>query len=365
MSMKQKGFFDEDDRLKRLTELGDPLQKLEGHIDWEIFRPTLKKAFKKETQNLKKAGGRPPFDYLMMFKILNLQEWYNIADDQTEFQINDRLSFQRFLSMRLNDKVPDAKTIWLFREHLKEKGTAEKLFKIFRERLEDEGVITRRGSIVDATFVDVPKQRNTREENKAIKEGNIPENWKEDKKIKSCEKSDTREEKAKRNKVRQKDVDARWAKKNEETHYGYKDNVKVDADSKIIVESKVTAASVHDSQALPDLIDKKDEVLYADSAYSGEELEKEILKKNPKLEMKINEKGYRNNPLTKQQQKENRKKSKTRARVEHVFGYMTSSMGGIFIRCIGMMRAECKIQLKNLAYNLRRSVYLQRLEAVV
>src|SRR5215510_1763330 len=113
--MKQKGFFDETDRLNKLSELGDSLEKLNKHINWEDFRRILTKALAKEAAG---PGGRPPFDYVMMFKILILQKIYNISDDQTEFQINDRLSFQRFIGIQLYDTVPDAKTIWYFREML-------------------------------------------------------------------------------------------------------------------------------------------------------------------------------------------------------------------------------------------------------
>ncbi|WP_253730172.1 transposase [Treponema sp. OMZ 790] len=113
--MKQKGLFDEEDRLRVLSKLGDSLEKLNEKINWEIFRPLLKKALTKEPKGL---GGRPAYDYVMMFKIIILQKLYNISDDQTEYQINDRLSFMRFLGLELKDKVPDAKTIWLFKEKL-------------------------------------------------------------------------------------------------------------------------------------------------------------------------------------------------------------------------------------------------------
>jgi IS5 family transposase len=206
--MKSKGLFDEEERLERLIKLGDPLVKIEKRINWEAFRPALKRAFKKERQ--KDKGGRPPYDDILMFKIMILQQLYNIADEKTEYYINDRLSFQRFIGLTLNEKVPDAKTIWLFKEHLSKKGTADKLFEMFELQLEEEGIITRQGVIVDATFVDAPRQRNHREENKAIKEGELPENWKLPENIKPEEM--TAEQKKTAHKVRQKDTDARWAK---------------------------------------------------------------------------------------------------------------------------------------------------------
>ncbi len=205
-------------------------------------------------------------DNMLMFKIMLLQEWYHIADDMTEYLINDRLSFQRFLGLSLGDKVPDAKTIWLYREMLKNSGKSKELFDMFAALMEQVGVITREGSIVDASFVDVPKQRNNRDENKKIKEGDGEELW-QDNENKRC----------------QKDIDARWTEKNGEKHFGYKDHVKVDSDSKMIVDFSVTDAAVHDSQAIVDLIDDKDNVLNADSAYTGKELHDKIREKNPDI----------------------------------------------------------------------------------
>jgi transposase len=137
--MKEKGFFDEDDCLKKLSSLGDPLEKLNEYICWENFRGILTKALKKEAQG---PGGRPPFDYVMMFKILILQKLYNMSDDKTGFQINDRPGFRRFLAIQLCDTVPDAKTIWNFRESLKTAGVLDTIFYRFTEHLEKEKIIT-------------------------------------------------------------------------------------------------------------------------------------------------------------------------------------------------------------------------------
>jgi IS5 family transposase len=252
------------------------------------------------------------------------------------------------LGLSLGNKVPDAKTIRLFRDALGKSGADKKLFALFTTRMEAQGVITRKGSIVDASFVDVPRQRNSREENQTIKKGGVPQEW--------AKPENT-------NKLEQKDTDARWAKKNNETHYGYKDHVKVDADSKMIVTFGVTNAAVHDSQKIVELCDEKDEVVNADSAYVGENLERELKEKcGEDVDLRINEKGYRNKPLVDEQKEANREKSRIRARVEHVFGHITNSMGGMTIRCIGLRRARCTITLMNLAYNLSRYAYLSTLK---
>ena len=164
--MKQLNLLAEDSRLERLTELGDSLVLANELVDWESFRPILEDAFRVIP---KAPGGRPPLDRVMMFKGMILQQWYDLSDDKTEYAINDRLSFQRFLGLTLSDKVFDAKTIWAFREHLKTTGVYDTLFNKFTEQMESAGVITKTGTLVDATFVEVPVQRNTREENKKIK----------------------------------------------------------------------------------------------------------------------------------------------------------------------------------------------------
>jgi IS5 family transposase len=340
--MKEKGFFDENDRLKELSERGDPLEKLNQFIAWENIRGKLTKVLKKEPKGL---GGRPPFDYVLMFKILILQKLYNMADEKTEYLIMDRLSFQRFLGLQLCDKVPDATTIWLFREELNKAKILQSIFDEFVDQLEEQGIVTRSGSIVDATFVDVPRQRNTKEENDKIKEGKIPEEWQEEKN---------------RHKLDQKDVDARWATKNKELHYGYKNHIKIDKKSKIITKFRTTSAEVHDSQELKDLIEEnKDKIIYGDSAYTGEEVQRCIPET---IKNRIHEKGYRGHPLTKTQIRNNTSKSHIRVRVEHVFAAI-NHFGGIFIRTIGQERAEFQIGLMNLTYNLTRYTYLMEAKA--
>lgn len=338
--MMQLGLFNEETRFEKLTKLGDSLEKL-NIIDWEIFRPTLNVVFRKEHKG---SGGRPPYDYLLLFKVSILQRLFNLSDDQTEYQINDRMSFMRFLNLSLGDNIPDAKTIWLFRDTLTQTKVIEELFRLFNRQLEKQGIITHTGTIVDATFVEAPRQRNTREENKTIKKGEIPEEWTDDTPKAT-------------HKLAQKDIDARWTVKGGEKHYGYKNHTKVDADSKIVTDYTVTNAAVHDSNEFVDFIDETDNVVYADSAYAGREIA-ENLPENVKNS--IHEKGYRNRPLTDEQKSSNRNKSKIRARIEHVYGFMTGSMKGITFRSIGLQRAGFNIGMTNLVYNLCRYSILQR-----
>ena len=343
--MKQIGLYDETDALARLSQLGDKLEWLESVMDWEIFLPLLDKTKPDRTKEGK--GGRPPLSNLIMFKILLLAELYHVANNQMEFQINDRLSWKRFLGMTLSDKAPDATSIWLFREMLTNSGVYDKLFELFNQKLEKLGVITHKGTIVDASFVDVPRQRNTREQNKVIKEHRMPEGW------------DLPEN---AHMLAQKDLEAEWAKKNDELHFGYKDHVCVDAESKIITDWRVTGASVHDSLIWSCFIDSRVKAFWADSAYMSAEALEWFAIHHPEIVLHINSKGYRNHPLTEDQKAENRENSRIRARIEHVFGHMTNSMGGMTLRCIGSFRAECAIVMKNLVYNISRYATLCRLK---
>jgi len=337
---KAIGFFDEDFRLDKLTKMGDPLIRLAYGVNFDIFRDYLNTNLHVDPAG---KGGRRPYDYVLMFKVMILQRYYNISDDQTEYQICDRLSFMRFLGLKLADDVPDSKTIWLFRERLTELGLVSDLFALFLKELERLGMVIHEGKIVDASFVEVPKQRNSREENAAIKEGKVPDGW-----------EDTP------NKLTQKDLDARWTQKNNISYYGYKNHTKCDEKSKLITGYLVTDASVHDSQATLDLLDTKDEgqLLYADSAYSGKELNEGLVDIN--VIPAIIEKGYRNKTLTDEQITCNKEKSKTRVRIEHIFGFIENTMNGSTIRSIGIERALTTIGLMNLTYNMFRKIQLSR-----
>ena len=166
------GLFDIEFRMEDLTRNGDPLVRLNECVDFEVFRLELETIREKERKSL---AGRKPFDVVLMFKVMVLQSLYNLSDDAVEYQVRDRLSFMRFLGLTIGDRVPDAKTIWLFREELGRAGLVKRLFKRFDRYLREHGFTARKGQIVDASIVSVPIQRNSREENARIKEGEVPE----------------------------------------------------------------------------------------------------------------------------------------------------------------------------------------------
>jgi len=336
--MGQRGFFDVQERLEGVSRLGDPLERLGAEIPWESFRRVLRKVRDRER---KSSAGRRPFDGVMMFKALVLQSLYNLSDEQVEYQVRDRLSFMRFLGLGIEDPVPDATTLWRFREALVELGLMERLFARFAACLEERGYEARKGQIVDASVVEVPRQRNTREENQRSKAGEEIEGWSE----------------AKR---RQKDTDARWTKKHGQSYYGYKNHVSVDREHKLVRRFSVTDAAVHDSQVLGELLDPANSGagVWGDSAYRSREAQATL--KEAGYRSRVHYKGSRAHPLSGYKEALNQKLSKVRARVEHVFGFQENSMGGKFIRTIGRARARLKIGLMNLTYNLMRYLQLER-----
>jgi IS5 family transposase len=348
--MRQLGIFESSFAYGRLDKCTDPLLKLNGAIEWELFRAQLESIRRNE------YVGRKAFDVLMMFKILILQFLYNLADDAMEYMIRDRLSFMRFLDLSLTDKIPDAKTIWKFREQLTEANLIRPLFDKFEEYLEKNGFEAEKGQIIDATIIETPVQHNSREENERIKNEEIPEEWS-------------------KAKASQKDTDARWTKKGNKSYYGYKDHVNVDVEHKIIREYEVTPANVHDSQVFEKIMESPNAEsaehgsegesagrpkVYADSAYSSEKIIRYVEEKG--MEAKICSKGSRGKVLNEEERARNREKSRIRSRVEHVFGSMYQKARDHIMRSIGMARAKTQIGLRNLAYNMTRYSYLWSIE---
>jgi len=341
ISMMQSGLFDSFAAYARLDKCTDPLLRLDEIINWELFRPQL--------QGIRNNDmvGRKGFDVVMMFKILILQALYNLSDDAMEYMIRDRLSFMRFLALTMTDKIPDAKTIWKYREQLTEESLIKPLFNKFDEYLSEKGFKASGGQLIDATIIEVPIQHNSADETEQTKKGQTPENWSEAK-------------------AAQKDQDARWTKKGEKSFYGYKDHINVDEVYKIIREYDVTPANTHDSQVIEQIVimpekesDKAEQAspaVYADSAYHSESIRKFLTDNG--MEPKICSKGARNKELSEEEKALNRERSKTRCRVEHVFGAMYQKAHDQLMRGIGLVRAKARIGFRNLAYNMTRYCYL-------
>lgn len=329
--------FEEEYTVEALSRMGNPLEQLASLVDFEMFRPTLEDVLVKK--ECKTPAGRPQIDVVLMFKVIFLQRYYGLGDHQIQYQIIDRTSFRQFLGINTVAEVPDEKTVWACRNKLSEDGTFDKLFDKFRSFLDEKGLSFNEGKIIDATFVEAPRQRNTKEENKQIKEGNGYDLWKDNPHKKS-----------------HKDIDARWTKKRGENHYGYKNHVKADKKTKLIETYHTTDASVHDSNVIAPLIEESDkgQDLWLDAGYES----KDDIVTSKGMKPIICEKGHRNNPLTDEQKQNNRTKSKTRCRIEHIFGFVEGAMNGSLVRSIGMTRAKAANALTNLVYNIFRYVQI-------
>ena len=354
----QPGFFDLDERYAALSAAGDPLEKLSATVDFELFRPVLKTALRRSDRS---KGGRPPYDPVLMFKILVLQALYSLGDDAAEFLIRDRLSFMRFLGLGLGDTVPDAKTIWLFREHLVRAKAMEKLFARFDAALAEKGYLAMGGQIIDATVVASPRQKLTEDDKAAVRGGGIPGDWSAAKRA-------------------QKDTDARWTIKRGRKRegqgtsrasvdiavpvFGYKNHIGTDRRFGLIRRWTVTDAAAHDSRAFRDLIDRTNlsAKVWADTAYRSKKHETFLSRRG--LVSMIQFKRPRGAPMPAHHAKANAARAKVRGHVEHVFAAQKHRMG-LFVRTIGLERARAKIGMANLVYNLTRFVWLEARAAPV
>ena len=358
--MGQAGLFGLSEHLERLSQDGDPLEVLEATVDFESFRCCLLEGLGYGDGS---KGGRPPFDPVSMFKALILQTQHNLSDKRTEFMIRDRLSWMRFLGFELGGPTPDENTIRHFRNRLIETGTLKRLMKAFDWQLRKKGYIPMSGQIVDASLVPAPKQRNTYGEKQAIKEGKrAAEIWPD-----------------KPNKAAQKDVDARWTLKvggkvrykSDGTPlpqiatpvFGYQSHISIDRRFGFIRQAVVTSAATPDGRQLKALVTTENlsSEVWADSAYRSKTNEKWLA--NRMLTSRIHRRKPPGKPMPRATARANAKKSSVRATVEHVFAHQKMRFG-LFIRTIGLARAEAKLTLANLAYNFDRLIFHERRAAM-
>ena len=353
--MRQAGLFGLSDHLKRLSAHGDPLEVLGRVVDFEAFRSVLDAALGYSDGA---RGGRPPYDPVTMLKVLVLAAQNNVSDARMEYLIRDRLSWLRFLGFDLGAATPDANTIRMFRERLTQGGALDMLFTDFDRQLKERGYLPMGGQIVDATLVAAPKQRNSEPEKAAVKEGkSAKEIWPEDPA-----------------KAAQKDTDARWTLKFAKARpaadgrpqpdiaipsSGYKSSVSICRAFGFIRKGKTTDGARFDGRMLRDVVTKDNTAsdVWADTAYRSQANER-WLKAQGRVS-RIHRRKPKGKPMPEHVRRGNATKSKVRARVEHVFAHQKAVMG-LFIRTIGIRRAEAKITLANLAYNMHRLIFHER-----
>jgi IS5 family transposase len=332
MRHRPLGLFDQDTRQRKLEALGDPLVVLNKIVPWEMFRERLEAT--RPGDRDPRRGGRPGYDAVLMFKILVLRELYALSDEQVEFQVADRLSFQRFLGIGIEHSVPDYTAVWRFRERLKGEAITG-LFGTLGHYIDLAGFEAKKGQILDASLVSKPRTRK-------------PGRPKDGEPALSVQQAAHR------------DTDASWTKKHGRSYFGYKNHVNADVEHGFIREYAVTPAAFHDSQCIPELLAtvQKGQPLYGDSAYRSANTSERCALFG--MKDRTHYKASRNRPLTAQQRAWNKARAKVRARVEHVFARIDLFRRGKPLRCTGLARAKVCMGLINLAHNLRRLMTMHR-----
>jgi len=324
-------------------------------VDFELFRPELDAALGRSDRA---KGGRPPYDAVLMFRVLVLQTLYTLSDDQAEYQLRDRLSFMRFAGLSLSDAVPDAKTIWLFREQLVRAGAFERLFARFDEALAERGYLAMGGQIVDATIVEARRPRLTQAEKGVVKGGGVPEGWKPAR-------------------TRQIDREGRWTLKRGKTKprppdgsaraatseiavpmFGYKNHVGIDREHGFVRRFTVTHAAAHDGAQLGAVLDPANtaSAVWADTAYRSAANIEMLARRG--LKPQFQRPKPRGKPMPRHIARGNARRARIRSRVEHVFAAQKRRFD-LVIRTVGKARATAKLALANLAYNFTRFLWLE------
>jgi IS5 family transposase len=351
----QPGLFDRDERDAARSAAGDPLERLAAVVDFELFGDELDAALDRADRT---RGGRPPYAAVLMVKVLVLQTLYTRSDDQTEYQIRDRLWFMRFLDRALEDRVPDAKTIWLFREQLTRAGTVERRFQRFDAVLRDAGYLAMGGQIVDATVIQARRPRLSQDEKATVKGGGIPKTW----------------PKAKR---AQMDSDGRWTRKRGHKRlaqrsgsqersrselvipvFGYKNHLGIDRRHGFIRTFAVTAAAAHDGRQLGQLLDRPNTAspVWADSAYRSAANVALLARRG--LVPRLQRPQPRGRPMPPHLVRGNAGRARVRVAIEHVFAAQKCRLG-LVIRSIGLARATTRLGLANLVTNMRRLAWFE------
>ena len=327
--------FAAESRGPKIDSLGDPLVKISRVVDFAALASEVDRVAPRVVSG---KGGRPPFPTETMVRILVLKRLHNLSDEQVEFQLLDRLSFQRFCGLTTAANIPDRTTVWDFENRIGAIG-AQALFDSLNAQLLGQGYLARGGQIIDATLVPAPKQHVSRDERALIDEGAMPADW----------------EPAKR---RQKDTDATWTKKHGKSYFGYKLSVNADRRYKLIRKIETDTARVHDGKHFEAVLDQTNTSsdVYADRGYPSQARESDL--KASGYRPQIQRRGTSKRKLSECQQRRNHRIAKVRARVEHVFAAI-AQMGGKLIRTIGQARADFGMTMMALCYNIKHLTCLK------
>lgn len=331
MAYRQVGQASFADALVGKRSRGNPaLKRISELVDWASVDQLLRA--------LPQPGrGAPPYPPLVMFRALLLQQWYALSDPELEEAIGDRASFREFCGFTLGDDIPDHSTLWRFREALQKSGLDEKLFAEILRQIEKEGLVLRRGTLIDASLVAaaVKPPKPPKEEQPPGPDGRPPS------KLVDSER----------------DPDARWTKKGGKRHFGYKTHVGVDQGSGIIRRVRLTHAAVNDTVPADELISGDEKVVYADMAYDKHERRAGLAARGikPRLMFRPN----KHHPLTPRKKRYNEAVGRRRAPVEQVFARLKGIYRWARVRYLGLARNYAHLRLLCLAMNLKRMAVLR------
>ena len=301
--------------VKAYSKGGGFLEDLLKTMEWSAFEVL----FAPINANAKGAPGYPP---LTMFKIVLLQQWYNLSDPQAEEAVRDRLSFRRFCGIPLDAETPDHSSIWRFRQTVDKLGLSEKLLAEVNRQLDARGLIVKKGTLVDATIIAAAVKRPPFEEGP----------------------------------VNPRDPDAGFTVKNDKTYFGYKAHLAVDEESDLIRQAEMTSADLHDSQRGEAMIQGDEAAYYADKAYDSQPLRNKLAERG--IADKIAYKAKRNKPLANWQKWFNTTASSVRTGVERANATTKNWYGMARVRYLGLARNNWHLQFVACAMNIKRGLVL-------
>lgn len=309
---------------RKVSKLSKHLYKLDQLIDWKPLVEEI--AIIDQTSS--NTGGRPRTNPLWMIKATFLQSLFSLSDPQLEDQLIDRLSFQRFIGINLDQEIPDFTTFWRFKEALSRHTLDQRIFELINRQLEARGLMVKKGTIVDATIL--PSSGRPLSDSKRDQLAKEPSS--------------------------QIDTDANSTQKGGTYYFGYKGHIGVDIESKLIRKATFTPASYHDSTQTKKLISYDEKSLFGDKAYfHGDH---KYSARQVGWYYGVLDKATRNNPLSASQKKRNRKRNSVRAAVEHPFAWMKTKARLTAMRAKTQVRNRLRFTFACIGWNLSRAKFL-------
>jgi transposase, IS5 family len=296
------------ERYRKRTRREQFLDEMDRVVPWEKLCTVVEPFYPKG-----EGAGRPPVGLERMLRIHFLQHWFNLSDPAVEEVLYDSTAMRRFVGIDLGkEPAPDETTVCKFRHLLEDNGLGEELFASVGRYLQEHGLKVSSGTIVDATIISAPSST--------------------------------------KNKTKSRDPEMHQTKKGNQWYFGMKAHIGVDSRTKVIHSVVATAANVHDSQKLSELLHGNETRVWGDSAYTGHTAA--IREVSPYAQDFTHEKGSRNRPLSEAQKRSNRVKSTVRAKGEHPFHVIKRVFGFTKVRYRGLMKNAHRLQVTCALTNL-------------